>query len=71
MNPLQVGSNQLKDLQRVSNYFNLIIKQFQMGDKSSLLSNLNRASQNAMKKYSFKFNAQRQLIFIIIHIKGD
>lgn len=52
MNLLQVGSNQLKDLQKVQNYFNLIIKKCQMGNKSSLLSNLNRASQNAMYKYS-------------------
>lgn len=47
MNLLQVGSNQLKDLQTVQNYFNFIIKICQMGNKRSLLSNLNRAYQNA------------------------
>lgn len=53
MNLLQVGSNQLKDFQKVQNYLNLSIKKCQMGNKSSLLSNLNKASQNAMLKYSF------------------
>lgn len=47
MNLLQVGSNQLKDLQKVQNYFNFIIKICQMGNKRSLLANLNRAYQNA------------------------